>query len=312
MMNMTKIDPWQDLRKPDNQEGLSLLLIDPDVHYLWSWAKDAKGNIGIAIEFNNNNFDISKIIQTKSLNIKFKEYGSKFILSILTSDKSLIEPLRVFCMDLVDQTSTLTDELYFFYLLTERINSWCNLFKRGIKKLSHGEILGLAAELSFLKIWLTNKNENIIGWVGPEHKSQDFISGDSLKAYEIKITSFDQEAIHISSLQQLDFDGVLKLVVFPGRIVDEIQPKATNLKLLIEELKKICSQDDYFILLNKLLLIGYKEIDCMDTFFEIQEPIAFNVNDDFPRLIASNVESSIIKCNYKISLSNLDKFKINL
>jgi hypothetical protein len=311
-MNMTQIDPWKDLRKPEDQEGLSLLLIDPEVHYLWSWAKDAKGNIGIAIEFNNNNFDISKIIQTKSLNIKFKEYGSKFILSILTSDKSLIEPLRVFCMDLVDQTSTQKDESYFFYLLTERINSWCNLFKRGIKKLSSGEILGLAAELSFLKIWLTNKNENIIDWVGPEQKPQDFISEDSLKAYEIKITSWDREAIHISSLQQLDFDGILKLVIYPGKIVDEIQPKATNLKLLIEDLKKICSQDDYFILLNKLLLIGYKEIDCIDTFFEIQEPIAFSVNDDFPKLTARTVDSSITKCNYKISLLSLDKFKTDL
>ena len=309
MMNNNNV--WSDLKIPE-EGALTLRIIDKNVSRRWSWAKDSDSFIGIAIELNNDFFNFSKIIKTKILKISYQPYGSINILSVLCSKNELFEILNIFCLDLIRDTQEIMDDEFFAHVLIERINAWCNLFQRENKRLKHNQILGLAAELTFLKYWIEKKNQSISGWLGPENESQDFVSNDQSFAFEVKLSNWEPETIHISSLNQLNFDGKLNLVVYPGKICEEDETNAINLKYLIELAKNVVPASEYQILLNKLLLAGYAgEIDDK-TFFLIANPLSYEIKDDFPRISKQQISTAIIDCNYKLSLRSLDIFKVPL
>ena len=214
--------------------------------------------------------------------------------------------------DLINKTNHIKNEFELINHLKARYNAWCLLFKPGRKKLKENEILGLAAELLFAEIWTQKLGESIEGWVGPLKKHQDFISMKNKLAYEIKLGNWDPESIKISSIEQLDFDGSLSLVVFPGKISEKNEKSAKSLPILIEELKKLLSKEEVFVLENRLMAAGFDEKECQDIFFEIGRPMIFEISEDFPKLIRNIVPNAISKCSYTLVLSDLDSYKVDL
>ncbi len=288
---------------------LALKAIPTNGVRLWSWAKDSDGNIGIAIEFRSNFFDTSNLEKTKEFKIEVNKSISGAILTILCTNLDLKEQIEKFCLDLVEQTSNIDNDAEFSSALKNRINAWCQLFKTGYKKLKHNQILGLAAELTFVSTWVNKMNEMVEDWVGPLHHNQDFISSKNNLACEVKLSSWDTLSVTISSIAQLDFDGTLKLIVYPGKIVDKDEDFSANLKKLVEDLEKLLMPQDFLSVLNKLIIAGYDEQECEEVYFKIGDPIVYEVKEDFPKITNSNVHKNIVDCNYKLLLKNLESYK---
>ena len=302
---------WDGLNLPAKDE-LSLKMIETDSDFIWSAAKNCEGHIGFVIELNSTDHDTSTFEKTKELEVDIKIYSAQAMLSVFFINNEAQRPLEELLNDLINKTNHIKNEFELINHLKARYNAWCLLFKPGRKKLKENEILGLAAELLFAEIWTQKLGESIEGWVGPLKKHQDFISLKNKLAYEIKLGNWDPESVKISSIEQLDFDGSLSLVVFPGKISDKNEKSAKSLSILIEELKKLLSKEEVFVLENRLMAAGFDEKECQDIFFEIGRPMIFEISEDFPKLIRNIVPNAISKCSYTLVLSDLDSYKVDL
>lgn len=303
--------PWDNLQAPTGSQFV-LKSIQVQGARLWSWAKDTHSNIGIAIECRAELFDTSKIEKTKEFIVEIHSSQSSQLLTILCTNHEYKDILEKFCMDLVKETNDIPDDFTFALALKNRINAWCHFFKLGRKKLKHNQVLGLAAELMFIEPWVVNLNEGVDGWVGPLNNSQDFVSTKTQLACEIKISDWEPVSVYISSLEQLNFQGELKLIVYPGKIVDKGEENAINLASIILHLTSKLNAHDFLSVLNKLIIAGYEEKEANEIYFNIGSPIIFDVKDDFPKLINSTVHKNIIDCSYKLLLKDLEQFKSNI
>ncbi len=305
------MSPWDNLQTPVGSQFF-LKSILAQGRRLWSWAKDTNSNIGIAIECRAELFDTSKIEKTKEFIVEIHNSQSSQLLTILCTNHEYKDILEKFCLDLVRETNEIADDLSFSVALKNRINAWCHFFKLGRKKLKHNQVLGLAAELIFIDKWIFSLGEDVDGWVGPLNNSQDFVSTKTQLACEIKVSDWEPVSVYISSLEQLNFQGTLKLVVYPGKIVDKGDENALNLTSVILNLKAKLNPQDFLSVLNKLIVAGYEEKETEDIYFNIGSPLGFDVRDDFPKITNNNVHKNIIDCSYKLLLKDLEQFRSNI
>lgn len=305
-------DPWESLTSPD-QGNLSLKTIDQENNYFWQWAKDSGNNYGIAIQLNSKNSEITdKFSSSKSLLIEINEYSNDIYLTVLCAKHDLKSIFELFCNNLIEDTKEITNEDQFINAVIYRINTWIKLFEKKYKSMSPKQILGLAAEIEFLKIWITKKNENISTWLGPENSPQDFISKNQNNAYEIKASSWDADLINISSINQLDFMGEIFLIVYPTKILDSTDSDAINLNTLIKSIKEITSPFDFSIFMGKLCKLGYHPKESNLIYFQLNKPICYEISRDFPRLTETSLPLGIVECKYKILLNLIEEYKISV
>jgi hypothetical protein len=216
------------------------------------------------------------------------------------------------CKDLVEssgQAPTLQEAVV---LLKSRLILWTELFK-GLKGVTRQQVYGLAAELSFLKIWLENQtNRNLDIWVGPNGSSQDFIGITGVNAVEVKASSNDLNSVRISSLEQLDFAGNLVLAVFPISSATDDSKDPLNLAYLVESIESMLPENQIEAFRRKLAMIGLSLNDEVNAIhFLVGEPQFFDVIAGFPRIIKSTISSEIFNCSYDISLLSLSEFATN-
>lgn len=302
---------WTDIVKP--KEGqYSLRLIKNMPFGNWSWFKDSDGRVGISLE-----------IQKAELKIEFKpnKYFAVSIipldnignvLTVVCQDSEFYEVFEVLCNDLVDASRQAVSLQEAVSLLKSRLILWAELFK-GIKGVTRQEVYGLAAELSFLKIWLENQaNKNLDVWVGPNGKSQDFISMTGANAVEIKASSNDLTSVRISSLEQLDFEGDLILAIFPISSANDDSVSPLNLTALVASIECVLPSNQIDSFRRKMAMIGLSlNHDVNAIYFVIGEPEYFDVRAGFPRIIKASVSSEIFNCSYDISLVSLAEFATN-
>ena len=180
-----------------------------------------------------------------------------------------------------------------------------------MRQLSLKEVSGLIAELKFLEIWIAS-GQQIDTWLGPHQSPQDFISTGHKLAVEVKATSANYGAISISSLEQLDFNGRLFLVVFPIANSSADNPNSISLNGLIEIIKQKLSPQFLTLFNSKLTLLGYsKEQEVCDLLVQIDDPNIYSVNQEFPRVVKSEVHGGIINCSYEINAIDCQRFSLS-
>jgi len=275
----------------------------------WSWFKDSENKVGISLEIQSatleGTFKPSKYFDISVLSVG----GMGNVLTVVCQDKEFYEIFEVLCKDLVNssmEAKTLSETVS---LLKSRLILWTELL-RGMKGVTRQEIYGLAAELSFLKIWLLNQeNKNLDIWVGPNGKSQDFISISGSNAVEIKASSNDLSSVKISSLEQLDFEGNLILAVFPISAAGDDATDPINLGMLVSSIESMLPENQVESFRRKLAMIGISPNDDINLIhFVIGEPHFFDIRSGFPRIIKTIISSEIFNCSYDISLVSLTEF----
>lgn len=303
---------WSTMEKPKGN-SITMRLAERTENVVWSWVKQSDGKAGLALQVINGEVPIPEIPISKHFEVKEKQYEDyKPMLTLICVNYEFFEIFEILCQDLINHSKAFKTTEQLLAGIKNRILVWYELFKKDFKGLTKKQVIGLAAELQFFKLWTTKFNENIGTWVGPNDSPQDFISKNGLTGVEIKSTSWALSNIQISSMLQLDFPGKLFIAVYPGRLVDSDEVGATNLDEIVESIQKDLDPSKASEFQSKLLLSGYVPKIFNSTYFELGEPIFYRVVDGFPRLIRANIDSSITDCKYAISLSDLDIYKIKL
>lgn len=299
---------WINIAKP--QEGqYSFRLIKNMPFGNWSWFKDSGNRVGVSLEIQKSvlktDFKPSKYFAVSIVPVE----GIGNVLTVVCQDVEFYEIFEVLCKDLVESSRDANSLQEAVVLLKSRLILWTELFK-GLKGVTRQEVYGLAAELSFLKIWLEKQvNKNLDIWVGPNGKSQDFISMTGANAVEIKASSNDLNSVRISSLEQLDFEGDLILAVFPISSAKDDSVAPLNLGTLVSSIESMLPSNQIDIFKRKLAMIGLSLNDDVNAIhFIVGEPEYFDVRAGFPRIIKTIISSEIFNCSYDIALTTLSEF----
>lgn len=268
-------------------------------------------NAHYSIDFRGN-YHPTKIVGSKVIEV------SQFVLddvqflrfSLLNSE--LLECFSLFCCDLINSTKGVVDDETAYKQLQMRYLSWKRMFKPNRGLLSETEIMGLIGELLYMKDKMIPQygvDAALESWTGPEQTHKDYSMNESW--YEIKTVSSGKESVRISSLEQLDSDIAGFLIVY---FLERMSPSFNGIKLnelvsKIIELIPIAIQRDLF--LAKLELYGYDFSPEYDNYvFCVTDYEAYNVVDEFPRLVRKDIPSSVSRIQYEIILSEIENFKI--
>jgi hypothetical protein len=288
----------------------SLRLIEERAYGSWSWLKDHDERIGIALELseaiNLDGFPASKFFLVKSIT----NSSIPNVLVIVCQEPIFFDIFEILCKDLVATSANSESLEDAISLLKDRLNSWIQLFKR-MKQLSLKDVYGLVAELKFLEIWIAN-GQQIDTWLGPHQSPQDFISPSINLAVEIKATSVNHNAIAISSLEQLDFQGKLFLVTYPIVNSSAENPMSISLNGLISSIKQKLTPQFIPIFDSKVSLLGYsRDQEICDFLLEVGDPVIYLVTQGFPKVLKTDVLGGVLSCKYEISITDCQQFQIS-
>lgn len=240
--------------------------------------------------------------------------GSQYnILRFTLLDEEISGLFYIFCNDLAEQTSNVADASNGYSAVTTRFYQWKQMFfSSKKKKLTEPEIMGLIGELLFLRDGLSKEigiHDALHSWSGQELTRKDFSFNDTW--YEVKAVSRGKPTVRISSLEQLDSANEGQLVVFPMEKMSEEYHGVTLNKLVINIRDHISDPDDKELFLNKVAMQGYEYSNYYDEFvYAVDTMQRYQVRVGFPRLMRSQIPTSITHCTYELLLRDLEMFAI--
>lgn len=271
--------------------------------------KNEKGYLTLRF---NGYFIPTKVIGTNLIEVKqvkTSKYNS-ILFSYLSEDNFTL--FYHFCEDMITETENYKgDEGY--KEIVNRFNQWKKMFTRNNKILTENEVLGLLGELLFLKniaIPTYGSTDGLNSWSGPEPTHKDFSYKNEW--YEIKSINTFKNSVPISSLEQLDSELEGHLVVYS---FEKMSPSFAGIslnKLVSEIMRDLAFDTDKDIFLAKLKQVGYAYNEIYDNYvFNLIKKDSYLVNNEFPRIKADDLQKGIIKVQYEILLSLIEKNKEN-
>ena len=258
-----------------------------------------------------------KVARTKSsdvISITHINSDEEYFLRFSLENPELLEYFCTFCEDLIVSTQVIRDDETAYQTLRARYFSWKQLFRPNHGNLTEIEVMGLLGELLFLRDeMIPNKGFDVAldSWTGPEKTHKDFSYENEW--YEVKTINFGKESVHISSIEQLDGTNEGYLIVYT---LERMSPSFNGIKLnaLVNEfISTIKSAHHKELFLAKLGLYGFDFSPENDNYvYDLKSVVTYKVvAEDFPRVVRMQLPESIIKVQYDIVLSDIDKFKVS-
>lgn len=186
------------------------------------------------------------------------------------------------------------------------------------QNLSFEALQGLMGELIYLGCLLQNTQPDaaddiLRSWVGPYHTRTDFVLPG--KHVEVKAISNSGKQVTISSEYQLEKeDGLgIELVVV---CLEKAPVDGLSIREKIEDLRDVTHQlhGDFSILLKSLRKLGLSHSNFGNydnTRFKYLHKDTYNAAaDGFPKLVRSNIPSSIKSVSYTLKLDELSDYLI--
>ncbi len=298
--------PWTNMKAPLGS-GLTTLRVRLEKSNKWYWIRSNGGYYGVAIQLPSTEEDATSTVQgTAKINIaRVTDYNGEHYLGVVINSSELATVFHRLCLDLISACnySEKADEI--IAILKRRVLAWQRLFEKGNRKLSPEKCLGLIAELKFLKDhWIQGEPSHcVIGWVGPTGAPQDFKDETLGVSVEIKSHSFDTSVVKISSKEQLDSEGSLFLVAYPG-CLSSGEGEGKSLNEYVEETRRSLPLDQYSVFDERLLTAGYAQDPYYDEMeFQVGEAKAYKVEGDFPKLTEDSLPTAIGRVRYDVDLS---------
>ena len=241
-----------------------------------------------------------------------QEYKS---LVIILLEDSLFETFGHLIDDIIKGLAPLTREEDAVKKVFKIIRQWRRLFEKAqIDGLTIEEQKGLYGELLIIKQLIEKglpANLIINSWSGPDKKNQDFMF--QLLSVEVKTTVANHPVIKITNEHQLQSSSRLCLVLV---VLNERRGNQNTLPALIDELRDLLSNaapDSLDIFDDKLISLKYSNSDREKyalTEYSVRQISAYNVIDDFPRIIPGNTMQGIFSISYQIETSSCSDFLV--
>lgn len=174
---------------------------------------------------------------------------------------------------------------------------------------------GLFAELWFLRELLLGEIgplKAVRAWAGPKALAKDFqLSG---VAFEVKASSSKQHSrFSISSEMQLDLHGVSRLILY-CLLLERLVAGGMSLPELVAAIRKDLQADlDAALLFSELLLqSGYTDSDAghYTARFALRSQHFFDVRDNFPRIVESDLRPGVGDVHYSILYSECERYAV--
>lgn len=218
------------------------------------------------------------------------------------------------CGDLVSATRSIPNTVAAMRFVSNRLKSWRRLLEDGQHSvLSVDEVRGLFGELLVLGEYLSSgidAKSAVRAWNGPFGADQDFQFADSV--CEVKTIYPAASAVTISSERQL----FSELPKFELRVLalEENEEKGQSLNSLVgiirgrlfSDIDALAAFDERISAMGYLMREEYNQ-PIMSAAYEAR----YNVGDDFPRFVPTDLPLGVSKLRYHISLAHCEPFKIN-
>lgn len=311
MMRHKKL-PWEDIKTPS--EDISVRQIESAGSISLYWGKDSLGRCIFLMEFPVDVSDCYKKDNVSAHGIKIdlrvlKTTGNQGLILVLERhvDQDLFYSL---CETLIQELSDISDPLLGGSVALSQIKRWkAFLAGKNSHVLSAEEVRGLFSELKFLQQMLTHLNSErdaLDAWQGPETSHQDFIFSDT--AVEVKsLSGRERNTVKISSEDQLEsLNGSLFLKIF--RLIDMPESStSTSLNELVKEVEESLTDSEAINMFEKKLAkAGYVQMLTYEKpKLVIAEEQLYCVENDFPRIIRSGINSALTRVGYEIKLESL-------
>jgi len=306
-------NPWNNLKKPINFHSYSAILCDKDSVLRFYWAKDFYENKIFLLQLSDNTQEIKEFDDILGIKIIFEKINNMQQLSFVLTDIGNDDMFYLICNDLLEKTRNLIEEQNAIDVLLNRLDGWKKFLKSKRKVLDKRGLIGLIAELYFLKNELFPKfgvEQSLNFWKAPIQEKQDFIVHDT--AIEIK-TKSTQNKITISSFEQLNTE-LNNLYIYVLTVAESSQNIINSINILqyIENIKREIANYDIESLLEfeKLLFeYGYfNNPEFEKLYFFIGEKSVYKVENDFPKI--SHIFLGIESLTYKINLDNCKNYEV--
>jgi len=312
-------DPWESIQTSSINSGRIERRVDPTHPIDFYRARLADGRYLFLLK-GLQEFQAKRFPALGGIKISLEESPEQsFELILELTEIEQVSLFRALSNDLIVATNDLAageSDLAATRLMT-RLERWQVMFReRRDKKLSRPEIIGLTGELLFLHeklLPLVGIDLAIRAWRGPHGDEQDFALGDYVVEIKTQLSTADQH-LFISSEAQLD-DSSGKVVICHQTIVSSSadEKNTWTLNQLVEELRTIFMSHSLISLDlfdAGLLGVGYQtRVEYDEETWKPVKTRLFEVVDDFPRLVPTNLPPGVSNVSYRISLGNCEQFE---
>ena len=318
-MEIKENNPWR--RIPEGKKAIPVST-DPNISRRFLWALDEEKNPSLLFEAKEDSTVIppkNKLPKLKGIAINELSSKKRF-LKITLLERQQIEIFAELCCLLINATLKETNEQEALSVLISRSWRWINLLAgRKESKLSIQKQKGLIGELFFLNELLINQLRISVdfaleSWQGPLGGSKDFDLKDSQVEVKAK-RSASKPKIKISSEDQLEINNNSNLFLAVFGIDFSEKKESKNLSEWCQYVEKnIEIKNPNCISLFNNLLVEYGfdwGHDYTDSSWEIQEIKYYRVNQNFPKIMGSELQPGIDEVSYSLEMKQLKEFEVS-
>ena len=312
-------NPWNDIQTPD----IDMMTLRADAtHPLdFFWAKDHLNKYLFVYEYpSKSELVIQDPPDLEGIETNNSIYENVTRLIFTLKDKDNWEIFYALCLNLMLVTNKAKTPQKVPSLILTRLKRWQRFLKKTkLDILSEEEIKGLIGELIFLRDWVIPKYgviNSIKFWLGPEGAPQDFSINNLSVEVKCQLGS-TKPTIKISSIDQLytQMHHLVLYVITLGKSTFD-HKESINLPDLIAEIESMIDNEgspglDRF---QELLIeIGYvfKEKYYDYNYIYLEERL-FKVEDDFPRMLPSEIKEGIEYLRYNINLNDCIDYEVDV
>lgn len=264
----------------------------------------------------NAKFPEFKNFKFKGLFIEIFEFEDARELHIYLLDNQLKDIFSLFIENIVEEISKSVTENEALVETSNVVLKWKKLFdKINFQGLTIERQKGLIGELLLFNSLLDEEysiDALLESWTGPDFNDKDFRFGSF--GIEVKLTSSKVPKVKISSERQLDNENLTKLYLVLY-VVEEVKDKGFSLNSIIEQIRtKINNNQNALKFFNeRLLLVGYfdEDFENYNRQYAFRKRNFYEVINDFPRLVASDLPIGLFDTKYNIELSAIEQFLVS-
>lgn len=312
-------NPWSVIAKPSSEFNVRRVT---DEHPLkLYWGVDSKGQYLFLVDAPAAGLPERRSIPSLAgIKTAIATENGRGKLVLLLNDRLNWELFHALCLDLVQSTCAVKNEMSGGAIILRRLQRWQEFLRKERRDiLSLEQIKGLIGELLFLKdsvAVVCGWEQAVMSWKGPEDAPQDFAVHDT--AVEVKCQSgATRPTVRVSSVEQLN-PQLPKgfLVVFTLATAEREDARAFSLNGIVSAIRKALANSSESArerFEDLIYLAGYVISDRYEEFvFQVTDMQCFRLTEGFPRLKSLNVPEGIDKVTYHLNLEACAPFKSEL
>lgn len=280
------------------------------------WGRDQEGSCLFIIELEGDHTAQFRkhVVSVNGLDIDLRLGENSKQRLVLTLEKQVDRDLfESLCRTMATSLEFATDSASALAVALSHLRRWKAFLAGGNQHLSPESVRGLFAELTFLRELFNNRSsvvDAVKAWLGPERSHQDFIFGNT--AVEIKsLSGAERNKVRISSEDQLEsLNDNLFLRIYRLSNLSEASGGSSLNEIITSIYASLHDAEAIELFDQKLVAHGYAPIPVYDQpRYVVSEIQSYRVDDDFPRLIRSELPQGISCVAYDIQLEMLAPFK---